>query len=72
MKRTGILLIGWAAISVLFLLGVEAFTLADSTPMNHVTAVVQSAFRSEPGVFMWLAFAVGYLAGHFFWRSKEV
>jgi hypothetical protein len=56
MKRTGILLIRWAAISVLFLLGVEAFTLADSTP----------------GVFMWLAFTVGYLVDHFFWRSKEV
>lgn len=69
-KKTAGLLIGWFALSIVFLMAVEAWTLADQTPMNHITAVVRQAFAKEPGVFMWLAFSVGYLSGHFFWSGK--
>ncbi len=70
-KKTRALLIGWFVVSVVFLLAVEAFTLADAIPSNHITAVVRAAFASEPGVFMWLAFSLGYLAGHLFWSGRE-
>lgn len=71
MKKTGALLIGWFVVSAVFLLAVEAWTLADGTPLNHITAVVRMAFAKEPGVFMWLAFSVGYLSAHFFWSGKK-
>ncbi len=71
MKKTGAMLIGWAVVSILFLLSLEAFTLADSVPSNHVTAVVRVAFASEPGFFMWLSFSAGWLGGHLFWSGKK-
>lgn len=71
MKKTGALLIGWFVASVMFLLALEAFTLADSTPVNHLTAVMRAAFAKEPGVFVWLAFSLGYLGGHIFWSGRK-
>lgn len=71
MKRTSVLLIGWFAVSVVFLLALEALTLADSVASNHITAVVRQAFAAEPGVFVWLAFSLGYLCGHFFWSGRK-
>lgn len=70
-RRTGALLIVWLAVSILYLLGLEAWTLADSVPLNHITAVTRAAFASEPGVFVWLAFSVGYLCGHLFWSGQK-
>lgn len=70
MKNTGKLLLAWFAISVCFLLVLEAITLADATPMNHITAVVQVAYYKEPGVFVWLAFSGGFLCGHLFWGKR--
>lgn len=42
-------------------------TLTDARPDNHITAVVRRAVRKQPGPFVLLAFALGYLAGHLFW-----
>ena len=71
MKKTGSLLIGWFVVSALFLLALEAFTLADSIPANHITATVRVAFAAEPGVFVWLAFSAGWLGGHLFWSGRK-
>ena len=71
MKKTGIILIGWFVVSVVFLLAVEGWTLADQTQANHITAVVRQAFDKEPGVFMWLAFSAGWLGGHLFWGGRK-
>ena len=69
-SRTGLLLVSWFCFSVVFLLVLEGITVADSTPMNHITAVVRGAFAKEPGVFMWLAFSAGWLGGHLFWSKR--
>lgn len=45
----------------------EIKTLKDSTPNNHITAVVRAAVKAQPGPFIWLAFSVGFLCGHLFW-----
>ena len=71
MKKTGVLLLAWLVVSIVYLLGVEAFTLADTVASNHVTAVVRMAFAKEPGVFVWLAFSAGYLAGHLLWSGRK-
>lgn len=71
MKKTGALLVGWFVVSVVFLLALEAWTLADGTAANHITAVVRAAFAKEPGVFMWLAFSAGWLGGHLFWSGRK-
>ena len=70
-NRTGAILIAWFVLSVLGLLTLEAVTLADATPLNHITAVVRQAFHAQPGVFVWLAFSVGFLCGHLFWGGKR-
>ncbi len=69
-RSTGLLLLSWLGVSVLGLLLLEAWTLADSVAANHISAVVRVWFYAQPGVFVWLAFSLGYLAGHFFWSDK--
>jgi hypothetical protein len=70
-KRTRLLLIVWFVVSVGFLLILEAVTLADQTPMNHITAVVRAMYAKETWVFMWLAASLGYLCGHFFASGRK-
>jgi hypothetical protein len=69
-RKTGLLLVSWLFLSVAYLLVIEGITVADSTPMNHITAVVRGAFAKEPGVFVWLFFSLGFLSGHFFWSKR--
>lgn len=69
-RKTGLLLVSWLCFSVVYLLVLEGITVADSTPMNHITAVVRAAFVKEPGVFVWLAFSAGFLSGHLFWGKR--
>lgn len=45
----------------------EAKTLADKIPNNHITAVVRAAFKAQPGPFFLLGYALGFFSGHFFW-----
>jgi hypothetical protein len=45
----------------------EIRTLKDETPGNHITAVVRAAMKEQPGPFMLLFFALGFLCGHLFW-----
>ena len=71
MRKTGALLIGWFVVSVVFLLALEGWTLADQTAANHITAIVRQAFDKEPGVFMWLSFSAGWLGGHLFWSGRK-
>jgi hypothetical protein len=53
------LAVGW-----LFL---EWKTLTDDIPGNHITAVVRRAVKAQPGPFLLLMFALGFLCGHLFW-----
>jgi hypothetical protein len=69
-RKTGLLLLSWLGLSVAYLLVIEGITVADSMPMNHITAVMRQAFAKEPGVFMWLAFSAGWLGGHLFWSKR--
>ena len=69
-SKTGLFLISWLCLSIVYLLVLEGITISDSTPMNHITAVVRVAFAKEPGVFMWLAFSAGWLGGHLFWGKR--
>jgi hypothetical protein len=71
MRKTGVLLVAWFCLSAAFLLGLEFVTIGDSTPWNHITAVVRMAYAKEPGVFMWLAFSAGWLGGHLFWSGRK-
>jgi len=70
-RSTGAVLLVWLVISALLWAALEAWTLADGVSANHITAVVHAAFYSEPGVFVWLAFTLGFLAGHFFWGARD-
>lgn len=56
-------LLVWAAVWGIL----EAKTLSDSTPDNHITAVVRRAVKAQPGPFLLFMFALGYLCGHLFW-----
>ena len=62
---------GWLVGSVALMLAVwivlETITLGNETPDDHITAVVRRAVKGHPGPFIWLAFTLGYLAGHLFW-----
>jgi hypothetical protein len=58
-------------VSVVYLLIVEAMTLSDGIPSNHVTAVVRQAWQKEPWVFLWICSSLAYLAGHFFAAGKD-
>jgi hypothetical protein len=56
-------LVVWAVVWLVL----EVLTLADSTPDNHITAVVRAAVKRQPGPFILLMFALGFLCGHLFW-----
>jgi hypothetical protein len=56
-------LVIWAALWLL----VEAKTLKDEIPDNHITAVVRKAMKAQPGPFILFFFALGFLCGHLFW-----
>lgn len=49
----------------LFLLTYEFWALY--TRNKLVTTYVREAFAAVPGVFVLMAFVVGFLCGHFFW-----
>lgn len=53
------LALGWGVL--------EWRTLSDGIPGNHITAVVRRAIKAQPGPFILLAFALGFLAGHLAW-----
>ena len=56
---------GWIAL--------EAKTLADKIPDNHITAAIKAAMRSEGirgvivGVLILVVLMLGWLGGHLFW-----
>lgn len=61
-------ILGWS----LFVLAsvwswLEWRTLTDNVPDNHITATVRRAIKAQPGPFILLAFALGFLAGHLAW-----
>ena len=58
---TGAVLIG----VIVLLLGLEAYTLLNKTPDDHITAVVRKASKK----FQLLPFLAGVLVGHFWWCS---
>jgi len=64
---TGTILIGSVALMLAVWIVLEILTLTNETPADHITAVVRRAVRDAPGPFIWLAFTLGYLAGHLFW-----
>lgn len=66
MDTGAILGVSLAAMVVLWA-AVEIKTLRDQTPNNHITAVVRAAVSKQPGPFLLLMFALGYLCGHLFW-----
>lgn len=45
----------------------EYKTLVNSTPDDHITAVVRRAVKAQPGPFLLFMFALGFLCGHLFW-----
>ena len=59
-----LVLLIWLVGSLLFLLAVEAFTVWRGIPT--ISARVQALGRSAMIVVIWVMFAVGYLACHFF------
>lgn len=61
-----ILIISLAVVTIVWLV-LEWRTLADDIPGNHITAVVRRAVKKQPGPFMLLFFALGFLCGHLFW-----
>jgi len=64
---TEMVLIGSVALMFLVWIVLEIVTLRNDTPDDHITAVVRKAVKAHPGPFVWLAFTLGFLAGHFFW-----
>lgn len=64
---TGAWLIAMSAAFSVGLVILEVVKLKNTTPGDHITAVVRGAIRAQPGVFIWLAFNVGYLCGHLAW-----
>jgi hypothetical protein len=68
--KTGAILIAWFVASALLWGALEVATLSDDIGGNHITAVVRAAFDAAPGVFVWLAFTCGFLAGHLFWGRE--
>ena len=64
---TGVILIlSLVVIAVLWAV-VEWRTLTDSVEGNHITAVVRRAVAAQPGPFILLALAFGFLLGHLLW-----
>jgi len=63
---TGSLLVLLTVLYVVALLALEAKKITNDTPGDLITNVVRRAFKAQPWVFLWLAFSVGYLAGHLF------
>jgi len=64
---TGALLIGSMGVMAVVWIFLEIVTLRNEKPDDHITAVVRRAVKAHPGPFIWLAFTLGYLAGHLFW-----
>jgi hypothetical protein len=46
---------------------IEYRTLTDKVPGNHITATIRRAHKAQPGPFLLLFFAIGFLCGHLFW-----
>lgn len=61
-----ILILSLVAIAALWLV-LEWKTLSDDIPGNHITAVVRAAVKAQPGPFLLMMFALGFLCGHLFW-----
>lgn len=63
----GVLGIGWGVL--------EALTLADDVPGNHITAVWRDLWAKEPGAILvallvltnFVTSVLSYIAGHIFW-----
>jgi len=64
---TGTVLIASVAVMFAAWIVLEIITLSNETPGDHITAVVRRAVKGHPGPFIWLAFTLGYLAGHLVW-----
>lgn len=70
--QTGAILVAIFVGCVCALLALEAVTLADSTPDNHITAVIRNAWEGDGNwVFLWLCSSLAYLAGHFFASRRQ-
>lgn len=63
---TLLLVVGGGIVYVAWLLFIEYRTLKDDVPDNHITAVMRSAVKKEPWVFIGLALVSGLLCGHCF------
>lgn len=61
-----VLVVSSLALAVVWIV-LEVVTLRNDVPGDHITAVVRRAVRAQPGPFIWLAFTLGYLAGHLTW-----
>lgn len=67
LSAIAVLAIGWGVL--------EAVTLADDEPGNHITAVWRDLWAKEPGAILlallvltnFLTGTLGYIAGHIFW-----
>ena len=80
MTAVATVLVALAAIAVLGVgWGVlEAYTLADDVPGNHITAVWRDLWAKEPGAILlallvttnFLTAVLAYIAGHIFWGKK--
>lgn len=61
-----ILIISLVVVAAVWLV-LEWKTLSDDIEGNHITAVVRRAVKAQPGPFLLLMFALGFLCGHLFW-----
>lgn len=77
-RKTALVLLGAVALLVGLFLGLllwEAKTLANDIPDDHITAVIQIAWRNEPGAILfatnlWTG-VTSVLAAHWFWGAGK-
>lgn len=65
-----VVLVAWLVGSLLFLLSIEAFTVARGLPT--ISARVQDLGQKAAIIVIWASFAAGYLLCHFFdqWAAR--
>lgn len=81
-KTTAVVTVAVAVAAVL-VLGIgwgvlEAYTVADNVPGNHITAVWRELWARQPGAILlvllaatnFLSFVLGYIGGHIFWGQR--
>lgn len=64
---TGAVVLVVLAAAAAALIALEVVKLRTARPDDHITFVVRSAWKNEPGAVLMFVSAVCYLSGHLFW-----